>query len=666
MRDTPRRVQGTAVRHRVHNRPQAGQPCPTTSREASDSWSDGRAAAASGMISVVERRGGGTFGYRPAVDGLRALAVGAVIVYHFGYGWARGGFLGVDTFFVLSGYLITSLLLVEFRGQGTVRLRAFWARRARRLLPALLLMLAVVTIWAGLTRPADQLGVIRGDGLATLFYGANWRFIASGQTYFALGVAALAVPSRVVARDRGAVLPRVAAHHARVPAPRAAAGRAVLATVCVLGSLGSIVAMAALYQPSDPSRAYYGTETRAYALLIGALLAIVLQRWATIAPSERRRGTGYAALAGVGVLAAVACFAAFALIPDTDGAMYRGGFALFAVAVALLIAAAVSPGPSPVRALLAFGPLVWVGRISYGLYLWHWPVQLAFDTRTRRRRRRVAGSPAPRGDLHDRDDLLLRVELPIRRGVLGRRMRRVLAPAAVVGVATVVVATTAAAVPPPAYLNNAGAQGLDRTLARVSAAKPRAALPVPTTVAPSTAPPTGPPSAGAIAAAAPPTPPVTHPPPRRILGVGDSLLSSLLPGLTPAARGAGDRPRLRRHSGLRRVHRRAARARRLAPQLGGALRELDDQVAGLRGPAVPARRGPLAEQLGDCRPDRERAAVHHGLARGHRHDDAADRRRGRALHVDRRGVSCSSRSRRRCRRSSTGHRRRKRPSACSS
>ena len=138
------------------------------------------------MISVVERRGGGTFGYRPALDGLRALAVGAVIAYHFGYGWARGGFLGVDTFFVLSGYLITSLLLVEFRGQGTVRLHAFWARRARRLLPALLLMLAVVTIWAGLTRPADQLGVIRGDGLATLFYGANWRFIASGQTYFAL------------------------------------------------------------------------------------------------------------------------------------------------------------------------------------------------------------------------------------------------------------------------------------------------------------------------------------------------------------------------------------------------------------------------------------------------------------------------------------------------
>ena len=274
-------------------------------------------------------------------------------------------------------------------------------------------------------------------------------------------------------------------------------------------------------------------------MLIGALLAIVLQRWATIAPSERRRGTGYAALAGVGVLAAVACFAAFALIPDTDGAMYRGGFALFAVAVALLIAAAVSPGPSPVRALLAFGPLVWVGRISYGLYLWHWPVQLALTPE----RVGVAGVWLDLLRLGATFTIatisFYALELPIRRGVLGRRMRRVLAPAAVVGVATVVVATTAAAVPPPAYLNNAGAQGLDRTLARVSAAKPRAALPVPTTVAPSTAPPTGPPSAGAIAAAAPPTPPVTHPPPRRILGVGDSLLSSLLPGLTPAARARG-------------------------------------------------------------------------------------------------------------------------------
>ena len=206
------------------------------------------------MISVVERRGGGTFGYRPALDGLRALAVGAVIAYHFGYGWARGGFLGVDTFFVLSGYLITSLLLVEFRGQGTVRLRAFWARRARRLLPALLLMLAVVTIWAGLTRPADQLGVIRGDGLATLFYGANWRFIASGQTYFAL--VSLPSPFRhawslAIEEQFYLVWPLITLACLRL----ARGGTRVLATVCVLGSLGSIVAMAALYQPSDPSRA---------------------------------------------------------------------------------------------------------------------------------------------------------------------------------------------------------------------------------------------------------------------------------------------------------------------------------------------------------------------------------------------------------------------------
>jgi len=134
------------------------------------------------------------FPHQPALDGLRAVAVLAVIAYHLGYGWARGGYLGVDTFFVLSGYLITSLLVVEFAGTRRIALSAFWGRRARRLLPALLLVLAAVTAWAAIALPADQLGNLRGDGLATLFYGANWRFIASGQSYFNLFSAASPLP----------------------------------------------------------------------------------------------------------------------------------------------------------------------------------------------------------------------------------------------------------------------------------------------------------------------------------------------------------------------------------------------------------------------------------------------------------------------------------------
>ena len=122
--------------------------------------------------------------HRPALDGLRGLAVLAVVLYHTGV--LRGGWIGVDTFFVLSGYLTTSLLLTEWGRTGTLRFPAFWARRARRLLPALLLALAGVAVWAAVVAQTDQLDSIRADSLSTLFYGANWHFISSGESYFDL------------------------------------------------------------------------------------------------------------------------------------------------------------------------------------------------------------------------------------------------------------------------------------------------------------------------------------------------------------------------------------------------------------------------------------------------------------------------------------------------
>jgi peptidoglycan/LPS O-acetylase OafA/YrhL len=127
-----------------------------------------------------------SFGYKPALDGLRAVAVVSVMAFHFGASWAPGGFFGVDMFFVLSGYLITSLLVVEWDSAATVHFTAFWARRARRLLPALFLVLIVISIWAALEVHSDELGTIRWDAIWTLFYGANWRFISSGQSYFDL------------------------------------------------------------------------------------------------------------------------------------------------------------------------------------------------------------------------------------------------------------------------------------------------------------------------------------------------------------------------------------------------------------------------------------------------------------------------------------------------
>jgi Acyltransferase family len=131
-------------------------------------------------------RESGDLTYQPALDGLRALAVAAVIAYHLGAGWARGGFLGVDAFFVLSGFLITSLLLTEWGRHGGISLPRFWVRRARRLLPALFLVLGAIALYAATLAPSHQLRTLRADGLASVFYFANWHFVLSGQSYFDL------------------------------------------------------------------------------------------------------------------------------------------------------------------------------------------------------------------------------------------------------------------------------------------------------------------------------------------------------------------------------------------------------------------------------------------------------------------------------------------------
>ena len=166
--------------------------------------------------------------YQPALDGLRAVAVAAVIAYHLGYPWARGGYLGVDTFFVFSGYLITSLLLTEGRAEGRIDLPAFWIRRARRLLPALLLVLAVIAVYAAWSTPTDAQAALRSDGLFALFYSANWHFIADNNSYFDLFAApsllehtwSLAIEEQfyagVATRRRGVSVPRTGPpRHAR-------------------------------------------------------------------------------------------------------------------------------------------------------------------------------------------------------------------------------------------------------------------------------------------------------------------------------------------------------------------------------------------------------------------------------------------------------------------
>ena len=305
--------------------------------------------------------------YVPALDGLRAVAVVGVMLFHGGVSWMPGGYLGVDVFFVLSGYLITTLLLRERVGTGTIDLREFWVRRLRRLLPALLLLLAVVGMATPFLIDGPSRASVRGDGLAALGYVANWRFIFTEQSYFAGTPSPLRhLWSLAVEEQWYLLFPIVVA--LVLGRARRIAGFIV---GLVVAAAASVLWMAHLVSgPVDPSRAYYGTDSRAHTLLIGSVLALVAAQW----PLHRHRR----ALAAAGMVGAAGIIAAYLLVSEADTWMYRGGFAGLAVLTAGLVASIALPRgePLPVARLFALRPLVAVGRVSYGLYLWHWPINV--------------------------------------------------------------------------------------------------------------------------------------------------------------------------------------------------------------------------------------------------------------------------------------------------
>jgi len=303
-------------------------------------------------------------GYQPALDGLRALAVLGIIAFHLDYAWARGSFLGVDLFFVLSGFLITTLLITEWRRSATIALRAFWGRRARRLLPAVLLVLVLVAVFTRLEIEPWNRAAIRGDGIASLFYVANWRFIIEKQGYFDLFTATSPLRhmwSLAIEEQFYLVWPLVV--FAVMRAARGSLG--VLATVCGAGILASAATMAVVYSPDDTSRAYYGTDARVHTILFGALLAILFASWRPSAVAIRR-------LAVAGLASFVVMLLVWHVASGTSARYYEGGSAAYAVLVCIIVAGALQPGV--LRRLLSVRPLVWVGRISYGLYLFHWPL----------------------------------------------------------------------------------------------------------------------------------------------------------------------------------------------------------------------------------------------------------------------------------------------------
>lgn len=306
--------------------------------------------------------------YNPALDGIRGIAVAVVLLFHGGYSWARGGYLGVSTFFTLSGFLITSLLIAERADRGSVKLSAFWARRLRRLFPASALCLAALSLSALVTNEGWERD-LQGDVLSALFQVANWHFLFEDRSYAALFSAPSPVLhfwSLAIEEQFYWVFPLLAAAVFGLGKGSLKVFGGVLA-----GLLALSAALTLFYGADDATVVYYATPIRMGEILVGGLLAVVVFRGLPGGALVRQ----LAAAAGVAALA-VSAFCWWNVGQDSPK-VYEGGLLLYAVASAALILSATVPGP--MRAALSFEPLRLLGVISYGVYLYHWPIFLVLD-----------------------------------------------------------------------------------------------------------------------------------------------------------------------------------------------------------------------------------------------------------------------------------------------
>jgi peptidoglycan/LPS O-acetylase OafA/YrhL len=477
----------------------------------------------------------GRLPYLPGLDGLRALAVFSVLLYHGGTSWAVGGFLGVEVFFVISGYLITSLLLAEWRDDSHIALGQFWIRRARRLLPALFVLLALTMVTALVFLP-DEVASLRGDVLSAVAYVTNWAFIFTDQSYFEFtGRPSLVAHlwSLAVEEQFYLLWPLIFVAGMKL------LGRRWFPVLVVAGAVGSTLLMASLFDPTagDPSRVYYGTDTRASGLLLGCALAFVWSPWRL----RRTAGRGASVVFDVVGVAALALLVHMLMFTNEfSEALYRGGFLRLDLVTLLVIAIVVHPAAHLGR-WMGVAPLRWIGLRSYGIYLFHWPVfQLT--------------RPGLDIDLDGPALFAFRlaitlvlaelsyrlVELPIRRGSLGRRwatlrqaagderqaLRRRWATALVGAFALIVPLTVASALadrpPPPDYLA-VGSTGPIVALADTATTSTTVAPTSTTTIDPASTT-TAAPAPVVTEPPPPPPPPVTIPEGATLTAIGDSVM----------------------------------------------------------------------------------------------------------------------------------------------
>ncbi len=356
--------------------------------------------------------------YIPGLDGIRAIAVLSVIAFHLNVGWAKGGLLGVGVFFTLSGYLITDLLLSHWNRHGNLGLGQFWIRRARRLLPALFLMLIVVSIWVALF-DAAQVHEVRRQVVSATLYFANWSTIAANQSYFARFAAPLPLDhlwSLSIEEQFYLIWPWLLLGLLHV-----FRSRGTMMVVTLLAAVASAWLMGHLYHPgSDPTRVYEGTDTRTFGLLLGAALAMVWPTRMTRAALRR----SVRSPVGLDIAGTVGLVGIFLLVWKTSSLssfLYPAGIILLSIATVLVIAAVVNAS-SLLGEVLGCPPLRWVGVRSYGIYLWHWPIIVLWGGEE-------TGVNWPRAALQIALTFVIAslswryVEEPIRRGAL-RRLRR--------------------------------------------------------------------------------------------------------------------------------------------------------------------------------------------------------------------------------------------------